>query len=76
MTDLKRFLILTWYPQRKTDSDFAEALGVDQALVSKWATGAIDPPIERKIQIAKVLGIDSRLIFPTEPSGIKQSISR
>ena len=63
MTDLKRFLILTWYPQNKTDSDFAEALGVDQALVSKWATGAIEPPLERKIQMANVLGVDSRLIF-------------
>jgi transcriptional regulator with XRE-family HTH domain len=66
MTDLKRFLILSWYPQGKNDSDFAEALGVDQALVSKWATGAIAPPLERKIQISKVLGVDSRLIFSEE----------
>lgn len=70
MTDLKRFLILNWYPQDKNDSDFAEALGIDQALVSKWATGAIEPPLERKIQISKILGIDSRLIFPEEDKKI------
>ena len=66
MTELKRFLILNWYPQNRTDSDLAKALGVDQTLISKWANGVLEPPIERKIQIAKVLGIDSRLIFLKE----------
>lgn len=66
MNDLKRFLILNWYPNKKTDGDFAKALGIDNSLVSKWLNGAIEIPLERKIQISKVLGIDSRIIFPEE----------
>lgn len=64
--NLKIFLIEHWYPQNRTDSDLAKALGVDHTLVSKWLCGVVDPPIERKIQISKVLGVDSRLIFPEE----------
>ena len=66
MNDLKRFLILNWYPDKKTDSDLAKALGVDDSLISKWLNGAVEIPLERKIQISKVLGIDSRIIFPEE----------
>ncbi len=66
MTDLKRYLVLNWYPYKKTDSDLAKALEVDQGLVSKWVNGVVDPPLERKIKIAKVLGVDSRLIFADE----------
>ncbi|MBL7130922.1 MAG: helix-turn-helix domain-containing protein [Candidatus Omnitrophica bacterium] len=66
MNDLKRFLILNWYPDKKTDSDLAKALGVDDSLISKWLNGTVEIPLERKIQISKVLGIDSRIIFPEE----------
>lgn len=63
MTDLKRYLIVNWYPQGRTDLDLARAMNVDQSLISKWLSGAQEPPIDRKVQIAKVLGVDSRLIF-------------
>ncbi|MCG2713757.1 MAG: helix-turn-helix domain-containing protein [Candidatus Omnitrophica bacterium] len=63
MTDLKRFLIVNWYPNKITDSDLARALEIDASLLSKWLNGSLEPPIERKIQVAKILGVDSRLIF-------------
>lgn len=64
MNNLKVFMIEHWYIRDKTDSDLARALGVDYSLVSKWLNDVIEPPIERKIQIAKVIGVDSRLIWP------------
>ena len=70
MTDLKRYLIVNWYPQRKLDVDLARALEIDQSLLSQWLSGTREPPIERKIQIAKVLGADSRLIFPDQNEAI------
>jgi len=70
VNDLKRVLILNWYPDKKTDSDLAKALGVDDSFVSKWLNGAVEIPLERKIQISKVLGIDSRIIFPEDKQGI------
>lgn len=51
---------------RRTDSDLARALEVDQSMVSKWITGAKEPPLERKIAIARAIGVDSRQIFPEE----------
>ena len=66
MNNLERFLILSWYPNKKTDSELAKALEVDHSLVSKWLNGVCEIPIERKIQISKVLGVDSRLIFPED----------
>lgn len=68
MNNLKIFLIENWYPRNRTDSDLAESLGVDGSLVSKWLSGAIDPPIERKIQLARALGVDSRMLFPESES--------
>jgi len=44
----------------------ARSIKVHQSLVSKWLSGAVEPPIDRKIQIAKAIGVDSRLIFPEE----------
>ena len=64
MTDLKRYLIVSWYSQGKLDVDLARALEIDQSLLSKWLSGVLEPPIERKIQVAKALGVDSRLIWP------------
>lgn len=66
LTNLKVFLIEHWYPQNRTDSDLAERLEVDKTMVSKWVNGLTEPPLARKIQIAKVLGVDSRLVFPEE----------
>lgn len=70
MTSLKSFLIEFWYPRGKTDSDLARALQVDQGLVSKWIAGKIDPPLERKIQLAREIGVDSRQIFPERSSDV------
>jgi len=64
MQNLKIFLIEHWYPRNKNDSDFAKTLGVDHTLVSKWINGVVEPSIERKIQIARTLDVDSRLLFP------------
>ena len=64
MNSLKVFLIEHWYSKNRTDTDFAKTLGVDQSLVSNWINGAVVPSLERKIQISKTLGIDSRLVFP------------
>ena len=66
MTDLKRYLMTNWYPFNKNDSDLAKLLEVDESLVCKWLSGIIEPTLERKIQIAKALKIDSRLIFPAD----------
>lgn len=64
MNNLKLNLIEHWYSKNRTDSDLAKALNVDQSLVSKWLSGTVAPTLERKIQIAKTIGIDSRFIFP------------
>ena len=66
MTDLKRYLMTNWYPLNKNDADLAKLLEVDESLVCKWLNGVIEPTIERKIQIANALKIDSRLIFPAD----------
>jgi len=66
MNNLKLFLIEHWYPTDRTDADLAKTLGVDHTLVSKWLNNVVEPPIERKIQIAKILDVDSRLLFPEE----------
>lgn len=64
MTTLKIFLIEWWYSRGRNDSDLARSLGVDHSLVSRWVSGKEEPTLERKIQIAKTIGVDSRLVFP------------
>jgi len=64
MTNLKLMLIEYWYPKDRTDTDLAKAAGVDQSLVSRWISGKAEPTLDRKIKLAKVIGVDSRLIFP------------
>lgn len=66
MTHLKIFLIEHWYHRGKTDADLARALGVSKPEISRWINGVREPCLERKLQIAKVLEADSRLIFPEE----------
>lgn len=72
LNNIKIFLIEYWYPKGRTDSDLAKAIGVDHSLISKWINGAVEPPLERKIQLAQTIGVDSRLLFPEE-SGNKSS---
>jgi len=64
MKNMKAILIEYWYPQNRNDADLAKALEVDHSLISKWCTGVVEPSIERKVQIAKTLGVDSRVLFP------------
>ena len=66
MTNLKVILIEHWYSNGRTDSDLARAIQVDQSLVSRWVAGISVPPIERRIQIANAIGVDSALIFSDE----------
>jgi len=69
MNNLKIFLIEKWYARKKTDADLAIELDCDPSLVSKWVCGAIEPTFERKLQISRVLGLDSRVVFPEEKKG-------
>ena len=56
-------LIEHWYTKGRIDTDLARAIGVDQSLVSRWVSGATEPTLERKIQIGRAIGVDSRMIF-------------
>ena len=62
--NLKLFLIEYWYTKNRTDADLAKVLSVDHTLISKWLNGVVEPPLERKIQLAKALGVDSRILLP------------
>jgi len=66
MTGLKLILIERWYSKERSDSDLARLLEVDKSIVSRWINGVSEPSLPRKIQIARVLGVDSRLLWPDE----------
>ncbi len=42
----------------------ARALSVTPETVSRWETGKLVPRDDRKIEIARYLGIDPRILFP------------
>ena len=48
----------------KTREQFAEAVGVSVATVSRWENGLMTPSDAHKLEIAYALGADVRLIFP------------
>lgn len=75
MTNFKMYLIEWWYPKGNTDSDLARALGVEKTSVCRWVNGEREPSLERKIAIGRVLGVDSRLIFPEKGKGEKRHLS-
>lgn len=44
--------------------DLAYLLGVNQGTVSRWESGRVAPRDDHKVQIATVLHIDARMLFP------------
>jgi transcriptional regulator with XRE-family HTH domain len=52
--------------QGRTNKWLAEKLGKNTATVSRWCTNEMQPSLETLVEIAEVLGVDSRdLIAPT-----------
>ena len=45
-------------------AEFAEAVGVTQATVSRWEAGLMAPRDRHKVAIATVLGVDVYTLFP------------
>lgn len=45
-------------------TDFAEALQVSQATVSRWESGKMAPRDYRKVDIATLLNVDVQALFP------------
>jgi len=68
-TALHQFLLDRWYVNGKNDVDFASAIGVDPSLISHWKRGVQTPTLNRKVQIGKILDVDSRIIFPDDRKG-------
>lgn len=51
----------------KTGKWLAEALGKNEATISRWCTNDVQPPLETLIQIAKLLDVDVKeLIYSTK----------
>lgn len=46
-----------------TQRGLADAVGVDQSLVSYWEHGRKAPTIERQLDIARALGVAPRVLF-------------
>lgn len=47
-----------------TVTQFAEAMGVSVATVSRWEAGKMAPKDDNKVEIATVLDVDVRTLFP------------
>jgi len=53
--------------QKRTGKWLAEALGKNEATVSRWCTNESQPSLETLLEIAKVLNVDVRnLLVPTK----------
>ena len=52
-----------------TQVQLAGALGVTQQLVSKWERGLIAPRDDRRIKLARILGVRPDDLFAYEPNG-------
>ncbi|MBW9277980.1 helix-turn-helix transcriptional regulator [Bacteroides fragilis] len=46
--------------KKRTNKWLAEQLGKDPGTVSKWCTNTMQPNLETLVEIAKVLGVDTR----------------
>lgn len=52
-----------------TQAQFAYALGVDQANVSRWERGLASPHDSRRCRIAELLGVDPSVLFSYDTNG-------
>lgn len=43
---------------------FAEEVGVSVATISRWEAGKMAPKDDNKVEVAAVLGVDVRTLFP------------
>jgi transcriptional regulator with XRE-family HTH domain len=50
--------------QGMTQAQLAVEIGVKQASVSRWETGAVGPSDDDKVALARVLKQDVRMLFP------------
>ena len=66
MTSLKLMLIEHWYTKGRNDTDLGKRIGVTQSMINKYIHEKSEIPLKRKIQLAEVIGVDSRLLFPIE----------
>ncbi|KAA6348515.1 hypothetical protein EZS27_004041 [termite gut metagenome] len=64
MKDINRLKIVL-AEQKRTGKWLAEALGKNEATVSRWCTNEAQPSVETYIQIAKALNVDVRELFNT-----------
>ena len=49
--------------EKRTGKWLAEALGKNEATVSRWCSNVVQPPVETFIRIAEVLNVDIRVLF-------------
>ena len=59
MKDLNRLKVVL-VEQKKTGKWLAEQLGKDPSTVSKWCSNKMQPSLEMRVKIAKVLDVDTR----------------
>jgi transcriptional regulator with XRE-family HTH domain len=48
----------------RTHQDLADALGVSQSTVTRWIAGLWGPSDRHKLQIARLLNCEVRVLFP------------
>lgn len=66
MTGINRLKVVL-VENGKTGKWLAEALGKNEATISRWCTNDVQPPLETLIQIAKLLDVDVKeLIYSTK----------
>jgi transcriptional regulator with XRE-family HTH domain len=51
----------------QSQRSIAVALGVDQAVVSRWERGITSPRDDRRLELAALLGVSPDLLFSYEP---------
>jgi transcriptional regulator with XRE-family HTH domain len=52
-----------------TQVQLAGALGVTQQLISKWERGLIAPRDDRRVQLARILGVSPGDLFAYDSNG-------
>ncbi|MDR3260716.1 MAG: helix-turn-helix transcriptional regulator [Tannerella sp.] len=51
--------------QKRTGKWLAEAIGKNEATISRWCSNVMQPSVETFVQIAKALNVDVRELFNT-----------